>query len=71
MPSFCPGVPYKLPTSSEYKIVAPRCYCLLSRFPFFNLHFQFLYSLLGMSFVFVLFLFFPLLSLCNGVVAPW
>ena len=29
------------------QIYAPRCYCLISRFPFFKLHFDVLYSLLG------------------------
>eukprot|EP01101_Sappina_pedata_P006860 TRINITY_DN3513_c0_g1_i1.p1 TRINITY_DN3513_c0_g1~~TRINITY_DN3513_c0_g1_i1.p1 ORF type:complete len:771 (+),score=140.42 TRINITY_DN3513_c0_g1_i1:27-2315(+) len=27
--------------------VGPRCYCLISRYPFFNLHFSVLYSILG------------------------
>jgi hypothetical protein len=28
-------------------LCAPRCYCLVSRFPFFKLHFDFLYSLIA------------------------
>jgi hypothetical protein len=28
-------------------IAAPRCYCLLSRYPFFELHFRVSYSLYG------------------------
>ncbi|KAL6060036.1 UDENN domain-containing protein [Balamuthia mandrillaris] len=32
---------------SGLRYAAPRCYCLISRFPFFQLHFQVLYSLLA------------------------
>ncbi|KAL6056310.1 putative GTPase activating protein [Balamuthia mandrillaris] len=32
---------------SDKLLAAPRCYCLLSRFPFFQLHFEILYSILA------------------------
>jgi len=32
---------------SRYDWVANRCYCILSRFPFFKLHFEVIYALLG------------------------
>ncbi|GMH45903.1 hypothetical protein BSKO_13866 [Bryopsis sp. KO-2023] len=33
----------------RHLVVAPRCYCLLSRYPFFDLHFQVLNMLLGLE----------------------
>ena len=33
--------------SKPAAVVAPRCYCFLSRFPFFHLHFEVLYALLA------------------------
>eukprot|EP01102_Stenamoeba_stenopodia_P019793 TRINITY_DN7554_c0_g1_i1.p1 TRINITY_DN7554_c0_g1~~TRINITY_DN7554_c0_g1_i1.p1 ORF type:complete len:591 (+),score=95.14 TRINITY_DN7554_c0_g1_i1:82-1854(+) len=39
--------PQAISNRSRFDFVAPRCYCLLSRFPFFQLHFEFLYSVLG------------------------
>ncbi len=33
---------------------APRCYCLLSRFPFFDMHFRVLYNLIGILMLFTL-----------------
>jgi len=34
---------------NKYDMYAPRVYCLLSRFPFFEIHFNFLYSILEME----------------------
>ena len=34
---------------SRYLVAAPRCYCLLTRVPFFQLHFEVLHSILGME----------------------
>ena len=34
-------------SASAPALCAPRCYCLVSRFPFFRLHFAFLYALLA------------------------
>jgi hypothetical protein len=34
---------------SRYMVVAPRCYCLVSRYPFFSLHFRVLSTLLGLE----------------------
>lgn len=45
-PSFF-GAPMGAPTRSRYDIVVPMCYCLLSKYPLFQLHFDFLYSLIG------------------------
>ncbi|EFA81997.1 putative guanine nucleotide exchange factor [Heterostelium album PN500] len=33
--------------SNNICIFAPRCYCVISRFPFFKAHFDFIYSILG------------------------
>lgn len=33
----------------EYDMAAPRVYCFITRFPFFQLHFNMLYHLLGKS----------------------
>ncbi|GAM26728.1 hypothetical protein SAMD00019534_099030 [Acytostelium subglobosum LB1] len=38
-----------------YDFIAPRVYCFLSRFPFFNLHFQMLHSILERERMFMLF----------------
>ena len=37
------------PPLSRYLIAADRCYCLISRVPFFSLHFEVLHSILGME----------------------
>ncbi len=34
------AVPSSLPGLSRHVVAAPRCYCLLSHYPFFPLHFQ-------------------------------
>lgn len=34
---------------SRYTVAAPRCYCLLTRLPFFSLHFRLLHTLLGLE----------------------
>ncbi|PRP81321.1 hypothetical protein PROFUN_04556 [Planoprotostelium fungivorum] len=39
------GQPYETRTPLDY--FAPRCYCLLSRFPFFQLHFEVLQSIIA------------------------
>lgn len=36
-----------VPANSAPAVSALRCYCLMTRFPFFDLHFKFLYALLG------------------------
>ncbi|KAL6065591.1 DENN domain containing protein [Balamuthia mandrillaris] len=47
-PSFASKPFYTCTLKEEnYNVVAPRCYCFLSRFPFFKLHFQVLYSILA------------------------
>eukprot|EP00210_Caulerpa_lentillifera_P007520 g7186.t1 len=35
--------------TSKHLVAAPRCYCLLSRYPFFKLHFQILNLILGLE----------------------
>jgi hypothetical protein len=45
-PAYSPPSPLS-PTELRYEVSAPRVYCLLSRFPFFKLHFNVLYTLLG------------------------
>eukprot|EP00210_Caulerpa_lentillifera_P006345 g6061.t1 len=35
--------------TAKHLVSAPRCYCLLSRYPFFNLHFQVLNLVLGLE----------------------
>jgi hypothetical protein len=35
--------------SRRYLIAADRCYCLISRVPFFSLHFEVLHAMLGME----------------------
>jgi hypothetical protein len=37
------------PALSRYLIAADRCYCFISRVPFFSLHFEVLHSILGME----------------------
>ncbi|ELR11201.1 DENN (AEX3) domain containing protein [Acanthamoeba castellanii str. Neff] len=44
-PAYNPPSPLS-PTELRYEVSAPRVYCLLSRFPFFKLHFNVLYTLL-------------------------
>ncbi|XP_072076948.1 leucine-rich repeat receptor protein kinase HPCA1-like [Arachis hypogaea] len=39
---YCPPSPS--PFNSRFLVSAPRCYCLLTRVPFFELHFEMLYS---------------------------
>ena len=34
---------------SRYMVVAPRCYCLLTQYPFFSLHFRVLSTILGLE----------------------
>ncbi|KAL1350148.1 uncharacterized protein [Arachis hypogaea] len=42
---YCPPSPR--PFSSRFLVSAPRCYCLLTKVPFFELHFEMLYSLIA------------------------
>ncbi|XLR27249.1 hypothetical protein S83_055149 [Arachis hypogaea] len=42
---YCPPSPS--PFNSRFLVSAPRCYCLLTRVPFFELHFEMLYSLIA------------------------
>jgi hypothetical protein len=51
-PSFMRGPAYSPPDGLtkedlEYDLAAPRVYCFITRFPFFQLHFNMLYHLLG------------------------
>ncbi|GAX83808.1 hypothetical protein CEUSTIGMA_g11233.t1 [Chlamydomonas eustigma] len=41
--------PPLLASAKQCLIVAPRCYCLVSRYPFFSLHFQVLSHILGLE----------------------
>lgn len=34
---------------ARYMVTAPRCYCLLTRYPFFDLHFRVLHTVLGLE----------------------
>ncbi len=34
---------------ARYMVTAPRCYCLLTRYPFFDLHFRVLHTILGLE----------------------
>jgi DENN (AEX-3) domain len=34
---------------ARYMVTAPRCYCLLTRYPFFELHFRVLHTVLGLE----------------------
>lgn len=34
---------------ARYMVTAPRCYCLLTRYPFFSLHFSVLHTILGLE----------------------
>ncbi len=49
--------PSLLDTRSRYDFFTTRVYCFISRYPFFRLHFEVLYSILGMhDIVFVTFM---------------
>eukprot|EP01112_Ceratiomyxa_fruticulosa_P021752 TRINITY_DN7775_c0_g2_i1.p1 TRINITY_DN7775_c0_g2~~TRINITY_DN7775_c0_g2_i1.p1 ORF type:complete len:706 (-),score=118.16 TRINITY_DN7775_c0_g2_i1:483-2600(-) len=38
----------------QYDVIAPRCYCLVSRFPFISMHFQVLYTILERERIFTI-----------------
>lgn len=46
-PSFAKQIPWSPTSREQHHIVVPKCYVILSKFPFFQLHFEILYSLLG------------------------
>lgn len=50
-PSFFPRDGQLPPVADGSDVVAPRCYCFVSRFPFFKLHFETIYSILDLEYM--------------------